>query len=120
MCDACMKSLRIAAMDYFKCLYDFYGTFGIRNEADIEELDEDGLMSEETYNQLIKLHESGQTWELLRMIADTEEAKWKREQKEKSFDLAFKMYVKYNTDLTEDEIEEARETLRRLFDEENA
>lgn len=120
MCEQCMKSLRIDALDYFKCMYDFYGTFGIRNEVDTEELDEDALMSKETYNHLIRMHEGADTWELLKMISDHEKAKWKREQKEKAFDMAFRMYVKYNPGLTEDEIEEAREKLEELYNKENS
>jgi len=113
MCEACEKSLRIAALDYFKCLYDFYGTFGIRNEVDAEELDEDALMSEATYNDIIKMHEGAATWELLQMIAEKEKVKWQNKNRKMLRETAFRWLDK--VDCSEEEKEKHKKEIEEML-----
>ena len=105
MCEMCLKQLRHEALEYIKCLYDYDGEFGHRNFMDVEESDEDSRMSEETYNQIITLHECMKTHELLKLIAEREEALYDREQRKHTKEHIEKMVEKW---VNEEDIEEAR------------
>ncbi len=111
MCEMCLKQLRHEALEYIKCLYDYDGDFGQRNFTDVEDVDEDSKMSEETYNQIIALHECMKTHELLKLVADREEALYNREQRKHTKEHLEKMIEKW---VTEEDMEEAKAKVEQM------
>ncbi len=99
MCELCLKQLRHEALEYIKCLYDF------------GQADEDSMMSEETYNQIITLHECMKTHELLKQIAEREEALYDREQRKHTKEHIEKMIEKW---VVEEDIEEAKAKVEQM------
>ncbi len=105
MCEMCLKQLRHEALEYFKCLYDY------------TEVDEDSRMSEETYNQIITLHECMKTHELLKQIAEREEALYDREQRKHTKEHIEKMIEKW---VVEEDWEEAKVKVKQIHKEQQA
>lgn len=97
MCDMCQKQLRHEAIEYYKCLYD--------------DTDPDHGPSEETYNQIITLHECMKTHELLKQIAEREEALDNLSSRKHSEEFMTKMIKKW---VVEEDVEKARVEVRQL------
>jgi len=135
MCELCLKQLKHEAVEYFRCLYDYDGRYGKRNfllnklfeDLHAEELDKDEEMSEETYNQIIAMHECMKLHEILKMIADREEALYQFDQTEKTVGVVERVIDTFNLDEKQKKEymikfkklykEEIRQKLEKLYEE---
>lgn len=111
MCDMCLKQLNHEALEYYKCLYDHHGDFGYRNFVYADETDEDSRMSEETFNQIITMHECMKPYELLKQIAEREEALYNLSSRKHNKDFMNKMIEKW---VTEEEVDEAKVKVKQM------
>jgi len=99
MCEMCLKQLRHEALEYFRCLYD--------------DPDNNDGISEETYNNIISLHECMKLHELLKMIAEREEAFYWQDQKEKTVGVVEGVVETFHMD--EDQKKEYMVKFKKLY-----
>jgi len=76
-------------------------------------LDEDEEMSEKTYNQIITMHECMQLHEILKMVADREEALYWLDQKKKTVGVVERVVETFHMD--EDQKKEYMAKFKKLY-----